>query len=275
MCNFLLHFSWYSIALNLIFPGYTFSLIFTNFLSSLPQVERMTSQVRNHYSQKNQEAHPGRALAFKKEANLRCPSNVCLPIIFDGGLCYGWPMSGISVLKKDDDTNPEIVDDDSKDPGESTLSSVIEEDELDHHQVVLLLGRARQDMLLSVTWVPQPKKRSCTDTVIAHPPLPNSQIPEIQLGQWHHHCSSAKIQPSSTNYQSLIVHHPPRRCRYARPVETRMFHNPRPVEIRMFPNTTRLLKRHRRSSWRQLYSRRLLGQYHSMTSTQWLKKLGN
>jgi len=69
------------------------------------------------------------------------------------------------------------------------------------------------------------------------------QLPEIQLGQWHHHCSNAKSQSSSTNYPSLMVHHPPRRCRYASLVETRMFRNPRPVQIRTFPNTKRLLLR--------------------------------
>jgi len=81
MCNFLLHFSCHSIALNLIFIAYTFSLIFPNFQSSLPQIEPMPSQVRNHYSQKNQEVHLERALAFKKAVNLCCPSIVCLPII--------------------------------------------------------------------------------------------------------------------------------------------------------------------------------------------------
>jgi len=79
MCNVLLHFSRYSSALNLIFTAYTFSSIFPTFLSSLSQMEPMPCQVRNHYSQKNQEAHLERALAFKKGANLRCPSNVCLP----------------------------------------------------------------------------------------------------------------------------------------------------------------------------------------------------
>jgi len=48
---------------------------------------------------------------------------------------------------------------------------------------------------------------------------------------------------SSTNYPSPMVHYPPRCCRYATLVETRMFHNPRPVQIRMFPNTKMLLLR--------------------------------
>jgi len=43
-------------------------------------------------------------------------------------------MSPISLLKQDDDTDQEISDDESEDPGESTLSSGIKEDNLDHQQ---------------------------------------------------------------------------------------------------------------------------------------------
>jgi hypothetical protein len=41
-------------------------------------MEPTASQVRNHYSQKNQEAHLERALAraLQKTANLHCQSNV-------------------------------------------------------------------------------------------------------------------------------------------------------------------------------------------------------
>ena len=80
MCNFLQYFSCYSIALNVIFTTYTLSPTFPNFLSSLQQMEPMPSQVTNHYSQKNQEAHLERALAFKKAANRHFPPNVGLPI---------------------------------------------------------------------------------------------------------------------------------------------------------------------------------------------------
>jgi len=41
------------------------------------------SQVRNHHSQINQEAHLERALAFTAAGNLQCLSNVSLPIICD------------------------------------------------------------------------------------------------------------------------------------------------------------------------------------------------
>jgi len=101
------------------------------------------------------------------------------------------------------------------------------------------------------------------------------QLPEIQLTQWHHHCSNAKSHSSSTNHASLTVHHPPRRCRYTSLVETRMFHNPSPVQIRTFPNTKRQLLRSRKGPWRQLYSQILHGQYHPMTSTRRLEKLRN
>jgi len=56
-------------------PLYT-SLYIPNFTSS--NMEPTASQVRNHYSQKNQEAHLERALAraLQKTANLHCQSNV-------------------------------------------------------------------------------------------------------------------------------------------------------------------------------------------------------
>jgi len=49
-------------------------------------------------------------------------------------------MSPILLLKQGDDTDQELSDDQSEDPGESTISSDIEEDDLDHQQVVLHLG---------------------------------------------------------------------------------------------------------------------------------------
>jgi len=87
------------------------------------------------------------------------------------------------------------------------------------------------------------------------------QIPEIDLWQWHHHCSNAKSHPSSTNHPNLTVHHPPRHwCFPTNPVETTIFHNPRPGVIRTFPNTKRALLRWRKGSWRQFSSPRILGE---------------
>ena len=79
------------------------------------------------------------------------------------------------------DTDQDIGDGksegESEDTGESTLSSDIEEDDLDHQQEVELLGQARRDKSLRTTRVRLPKKRSRADTVIARPLLPNSRKP--------------------------------------------------------------------------------------------------
>jgi len=80
-------------------------------------------------------------------------------------------------LKLDDDTDPDIGDAKSEDPGRSSISSNIKEDDLDHHQEVMLLGQAQRDKSLPNTRDPQPKKRSHADTGIAHPPLINFQNP--------------------------------------------------------------------------------------------------
>ena len=101
----------------------------------------------------------------------------------------------------------------------------------------------------------------------------HSQIPEIQLWQLCHFCSNTERQPSSPNYLSHTMHHPPRRCHYLCLVQTWMLHNPRPVEICIFPNSKWQHLRKWNVWWRQSYWWRLLGQYYPMTSTGWLKKL--
>jgi len=174
MCKFLHHLSCHYIALNRIFSAFTLSPTFSNVRSSLQQMEPTPSQVRHHYSQKNQEAHLERALAIKKSANLHCPSNVCLPIICLHVSYCGWLISPISLMNQDDETNQKIGDDDIGNTGESTLSSDIKEDDLDHQQQVLHLGQARRDKPLRTTRVPLRKKHSRADTVIARPLLPNS-----------------------------------------------------------------------------------------------------
>jgi len=77
------------IALIFISPANTQSPTLSNFRSSLKQKEPTPSQVRNHYSQKNQETHLESAIASKKAANHHCPSNVCLPIICLGASYCG------------------------------------------------------------------------------------------------------------------------------------------------------------------------------------------
>jgi len=181
MCNFLLHLSRYSIALNLLFTAYTLSPTFPNCLSSLQQMEPTPSQVRNHYSQKNQEAHLERALAFKKATNLHFPSNVCLPIICLHASYCRCLISPISLMKQGNGTDQDIgdgeIEGESEDTGECTLSSDIEDYDLDHQQEVLLLGQVCRDKSLRTTRFPLPKKCSRADTVIACPLLPNSRKP--------------------------------------------------------------------------------------------------
>jgi len=84
-------------------------------------------------------------------------------------------------MMQDDDTDQDISDDESEgeseDTGETTLSSAIEEDALDHQQQVLLLGQARPDKSSRTARVPLPKKQRRADTVIARPLLPNPRKP--------------------------------------------------------------------------------------------------
>jgi len=171
------HFSHYYIALDLIFTSHTLSSQFPNILSSLQQMEPTPSQFRNHHSQNNQEPCLERALAFKKAANLHCPSKVCIPIICLHASYCGWQMSPISWQKQDDDTDQKIFDYESKDNPKWTISADIKEDNLDHPQEVLLLCQACWDQSLRTTMVPLPKIQSCANTVIACPPLPNSWNP--------------------------------------------------------------------------------------------------
>jgi len=51
-------------------------------------------------------------------------------------------------MNQDDDTNQEIGDDEWEHTGESTLPADIQEDDLDDHQKVLLLGQVDWDKLL-------------------------------------------------------------------------------------------------------------------------------
>ena len=78
-------------------------------------------------------------------------------------------------MNQDDKTDQEIADDDSEDTGESTISSDIEEDNLDHPQKFLHLCQARWDKSLRTIRVPLPKKWISADTVIAGPLLQNSR----------------------------------------------------------------------------------------------------
>jgi len=83
----------------------------------------------------------------------------------------------ILMNQDDDDTDWEISNDESEEAGESTLSSDIEEDDLDILQEVLYLDHARRDKTIQTTRVLLPKNRSRADTVIARTPLPTLRHP--------------------------------------------------------------------------------------------------
>jgi len=82
-------------------------------------------------------------------------------------------------MKQDNDNTDreEISDDDSGDAGESTLSSNIEEDNLDNQHAVLHLDQARRDGILWTTRVPLPMKQNCANTDIARTSLQNLRHP--------------------------------------------------------------------------------------------------
>jgi len=83
----------------------------------------------------------------------------------------------VPMRQDDDDTDRDISNDDMDDPGESTLPSEIEEDDLDNLQEVVHLHQARHDKTLQNIRVSLPTTRSCADTVIAHTRLPNLRHP--------------------------------------------------------------------------------------------------
>jgi hypothetical protein len=79
----------------------------------------------------------------------------------------------ILINQYDHDPDREISNDKSEYPGKSTLSSNIEEDDVDIGQEVLHPEQAHRDKAMRATSVLQSKKCSRVDTVIARPPLPN------------------------------------------------------------------------------------------------------
>jgi len=106
------------------------------------------------------------------------------------------------MKQDDDDTDREISDDNSEDPGESNLSSDIDEDNLDTKQEVLHLDQACRDRTVRKTKVPLSQKRSRVDTVIARTSLPNLRHPAGAIAP-----SLLKCQKSAINIlrESAIV----------------------------------------------------------------------
>ena len=81
------------------------------------------------------------------------------------------------MAQDDDNSDQELSGNESEHPGESTLSSAIEEDNLDNKQKFLHLDQTCRDKSIRTTRGPRPKKPSCTDTEIACTPLLNLQHP--------------------------------------------------------------------------------------------------
>ena len=85
-----------------------------------------------------------------------------------------------AIIRKtqyDNGTDREISENESEDPGESTLSTDIEGDDLVNQQEILHLDQAHRDKTIQTTKVPLPKKRRRADTVIACTSLPNRRHP--------------------------------------------------------------------------------------------------
>jgi hypothetical protein len=81
----------------------------------------------------------------------------------------------IRKKQNDNNTDREISENEREDPGESTLSSDIEEDDLGNQKEVLHLDQARRDKTIRTTRVPPPMKRSRADTVLARTSHQNLQ----------------------------------------------------------------------------------------------------
>jgi len=155
-------------------------------------------------------------------------------------------------MNQDDETDQEIGDHKSEDTGASTLSSNLEDDDLDDQLKVLYLGQVRRDKSLHTSGVPLPKKRSPTDTVIACPPCSNSRnVPSA-------------IAPPVLELQKSAVLNKFSKSNRARsggalmlPNKSSSDHNvpqPKASSDQNVPHHQRLLLRYRNGSWRQSYS---------------------
>jgi hypothetical protein len=83
----------------------------------------------------------------------------------------------ILMYQYHDDIDQELSNNKCEDPGEYTLSSNIEEDDLDNWQDVLPIDQACCNRKVHTTRVPLPKKRCCAYTFIAWTELSNLQHP--------------------------------------------------------------------------------------------------
>jgi len=82
-----------------------------------------------------------------------------LPILLSSIVLEIANVRALILMKQDDDdTNCEISNDKSEDPGESTLSCDIEEDDSDNRQDVRHLYQVHSEKIIRTTWVPLPKE---------------------------------------------------------------------------------------------------------------------
>jgi len=181
-------------------------------------------------------------------------------------------MSPVSLLKQDDDTDQVISDDNCEDHTESNISYDIDEDDSNHQQEVWLLCQVRQDRLSQPTRVPLRKTQSCADTVVACPPLPNSRNPAVAMTP-----ALLKHQKSTLLNKLSDSHHTP----WSKALPLHMSSadqnvpQPKTSAAQNVPQqqtaTFEIAKRFReeivftKTPWLIL----------SITSTRWLKKLGN
>jgi hypothetical protein len=136
------------------------------------------------------------------------------------------------------DADQAISEIESEDQGESTLSSNIEESDLDNQQEVLHLDLTRRDNTIPTTRVPLLKKWSSADNLIARISLPTLRHPAGAFAP-----PLLKRQNSTINIlrESDVV--PAQVLPLPKTGGNQIFLNQRPAEITRFHNTKRRLGR--------------------------------
>jgi len=150
----------------------------------------------------------------------------------------------MDITKQDDnDTDPEIADADSADPGKSTMSPNIQDDDLYNPQELLHLHQAPRDKTKRTTMVLLAKKWRHANIVITGTSLRNLRHLAGAIASPLLKCQNSTINIlRKSDFEPALVLPCPRLP------ETRMFLSSRPVEITTFLNTKRLLLRYRNSS---------------------------
>jgi hypothetical protein len=156
---------------------------------------------------------------------------------------------------------------------EVTLSCDIEDDDLDHHQDVLHLGQLCWDKSSGNRRVPLAKEQSCADTVIARPPLPISRkLPAAMTLPLLKHQKSSQL-----NILSVSDHAP---SALALVLSNRSTWDQNIPQLKAsrdqnFPQCQMATFEVGKRYMGAIVFTRLLVQYYWMTSTRWLKELGD